>query len=143
VEGRGSTKPGPTFSLVYATPLLQHQARLGLNRAAAIWRADTLVVVWSVCSISWEMYPRLTSESVRLEQEELYTRRVCVCMCRQHTSPRRGAAAPWRVTGAGRTGHPDSAPAARDGPQRGTQAARELGGKPRRTQKVQYPLHSR
>jgi len=27
------------------------------------------------------MYPRLTSESVRLEQEELYTRRVCVCMC--------------------------------------------------------------
>ena len=27
------------------------------------------------------MYPRLTSESVRLEQEELYTRRVCVCVC--------------------------------------------------------------
>jgi len=31
VEGRGSTQPGPTFTLVYATPLLQHQARLGLN----------------------------------------------------------------------------------------------------------------
>ena len=30
-EGRGSTWPGPTFSSVYATPLLQHQAQLGLN----------------------------------------------------------------------------------------------------------------
>jgi len=31
--GRGSTQPGPTFSLVYATPLLQHKAQLGLNPA--------------------------------------------------------------------------------------------------------------
>jgi len=30
MEGRGSTYPGPTFSLVYATPLLQHQAQFGL-----------------------------------------------------------------------------------------------------------------
>ena len=30
---RGSTQPGPTFSLVYATPLLQHQAEIGLNPA--------------------------------------------------------------------------------------------------------------
>jgi len=33
VEGRGSTQPGPTFSLVYAMPLLQHQAQFGLNPA--------------------------------------------------------------------------------------------------------------
>ena len=33
VEGRGSTQPGPTFSLVYSKPLLQHQAKFGLNRA--------------------------------------------------------------------------------------------------------------
>jgi len=32
-RGGGSTQPGPTFSLVCATPLLQHQARLGLNPA--------------------------------------------------------------------------------------------------------------
>jgi len=29
----GSTQPGSTFSLVYATPLLQHQAQFGLNPA--------------------------------------------------------------------------------------------------------------
>jgi len=29
----GSTQPGPTFSLVYATPLLQHQAQFDLNPA--------------------------------------------------------------------------------------------------------------
>jgi len=32
VEG-GSTQPGPTFSFVCATPLLQHQAQLGVNPA--------------------------------------------------------------------------------------------------------------
>ena len=31
--GRESTQPGPTFSLVYATPLLQHQAQIGLSPA--------------------------------------------------------------------------------------------------------------
>ena len=32
-EREGSTQPGPTFSLVCATPLLQHQAQLGLKPA--------------------------------------------------------------------------------------------------------------
>ena len=31
VEERWSTWPGPTFSLFYTTPLLQHQVRFGLN----------------------------------------------------------------------------------------------------------------
>ena len=41
-KGKGKWRGGrvdiawpPTFSLVYATPLLQHQARFGLNRALA------------------------------------------------------------------------------------------------------------
>jgi len=32
-KGRGSSYPDSTFSLVYATPLLKHQAQFGLNPA--------------------------------------------------------------------------------------------------------------
>ena len=34
VEVEGSTQPGPTFSLVYATSLLQHHTQVGLNPPA-------------------------------------------------------------------------------------------------------------
>ena len=36
LEGRGSTYLGSTFSLVYATPLLQHPARFDLNPVALV-----------------------------------------------------------------------------------------------------------
>jgi len=42
VEGEGVDIPGPTFSLVYATPLLQQQVQLiGLNPALKLTHTHT------------------------------------------------------------------------------------------------------
>ena len=44
----GSTQPGTTFSLVYATPLLQHQDQFGLNPA---------LLTMATCDTCTGLYP--------------------------------------------------------------------------------------
>jgi len=41
------------------------------------------------CSISWEMYPKLTSESVRLEQEDLDIRTLHLLRATVHNEERK------------------------------------------------------
>jgi len=54
-----STQPGPTFTLVYATPLLQHQAQFGLKRIAM-----SMSVSVSVCeSVRESIFPKLHIQS--------------------------------------------------------------------------------
>jgi len=55
----GSTQPGPTFTLVYATPLLQHQAQFGLKRIAM-----SMSVSVSACeSVRESIFPKLHIQS--------------------------------------------------------------------------------
>ena len=50
---------------------------------------DDDVVSVLLCSISWEMYPKLTSESVRQEQEELDIRTLHLLRATVHNEERK------------------------------------------------------
>jgi len=62
-EGRGSTWPGPTFSLVCTTPLLQRQAQFSLNLARS--KYGVLVVYWPVENLSGISHGSVATHSRR------------------------------------------------------------------------------
>ena len=48
----GSTEYDPTFSLVYATPRLQHQARLGASEVTTLWRYTNLFIIIIIINLT-------------------------------------------------------------------------------------------